>query len=141
LSAAIFGVDAWRGYLAEVIPYQAFVMRELQGTFLAMLTSIYGMLRNWGFSADIALPLHAVVAIPVAVITIVAFFLGRSDRDRSVLLLVATFVVTPYALTYDLGLLAGALAVLATTRIAQSNRAGLLIALAMLLPVIMMPLG
>jgi hypothetical protein len=82
-----------------------------------------------------------VVAIPAAVITIAAFFLGRSDRDRSVLLLVATFVVTPYALTYDLGLLAGALAVLATTRIAQSNRAGLLIALAMLLPVIMMPLG
>ena len=141
LSAAIFGVDAWRGYLAEVIPYQAFVMRELQGTFLAMLTSIYGMLRNWGFSADIALPLHAGVAIPTAVITIAAFFLGRSDRDHSVLLLVATFVVTPYALTYDLGLLAGALAVLATTRIAQSNRAGLLIALAMLLPVIMMPLG
>lgn len=141
LSAAIFGVDAWRGYLAEVIPYQTFVMRELQGTFLAMLTSIYGMLRNWGISADTALALHVVVAIPAAVITIAAFFLGRSDRDRSVLLLVATFVVTPYALTYDLGLLTGALALLANSRIGQSSRTGLLIALAMLLPVIMMPLG
>ena len=70
-----------------------------------------------------------------------AFFLGRSDRDRSVLLLVATFVVTPYALTYDLGLLTGALALLANSRFGQSNRTGLLIALAMLLPVIMMPLG
>lgn len=141
LSAAIFGIDAWRGYLTEVIPYQSFVMRELEGTFLAMLTSVYGMLRNWGLSADIALPLHVVVAIPAAVIAIAAFLLGRSDRDRSVLLLVATFVVTPYALTYDLGLLAGALAVLATTGIAQGNRNGLLIAVAMLLPVIMMPLG
>ena len=57
------------------------------------------------------------------------------------LLLVATFVVTPYALTYDLGLLTGALALLANSRFGQSNRTGLLIALAMLLPVIMMPLG
>ncbi|MBX3572224.1 MAG: DUF2029 domain-containing protein [Mesorhizobium sp.] len=141
LSAVVFGVDAWRGYFAEVIPYQTLVMRELQGTFLAMLTSIYGMLRNWGFSADTALALHVVIAIPAAVITIAAFFLGRSDRDRSVLLLVATFVVTPYALTYDLGLLTGALALLANSRFGQSNRTGLLIALAMLLPVIMMPLG
>jgi len=141
LSAAVFGWDAWLGYLGEVVPYQAFVMRELGGTFLAMLPSIYGMLRNWGFDADSALPLHLAIGIPVFLATIAAFFLARTDRDRSILLLIATFVVTPYALSYDLGMLAAALGLLAATPDAQHRRHGLVLALAMLLPVIMMPLG
>jgi hypothetical protein len=142
LSAAIFGLETWRGYLGEVVPYQTFVMRELEGTFLAMLPSAYGLLRNLGLDADAALPLHLILAIPVAACTIAAFFLVRRDEDRSILLLLATFVVTPYSLTYDLGMLAAALGLLGVRQeTAASAAKGSLIAIAMLLPAVMMPLG
>lgn len=141
LSAAIFGVESWRGYLTEVIPYQSLVMRELGGTFLSMLTSVYGMLRNWGMTADVALPLHIAFAVPVALSTIAAFFVARSDLSRAVLLLIATFAVTPYALTYDLGMLSVALGILAASSVGESKRNGIVISVGMLLPVIMMSTG
>ena len=51
LSAAVFGIQAWTGYLDEVLPYQAFVMRELGGAFLVMVPSVYGSFRRWGVDA------------------------------------------------------------------------------------------
>lgn len=33
LSLALFGADAWSGYVANVVPYQAHVMREIEGLF------------------------------------------------------------------------------------------------------------
>ncbi len=143
-SAAVFGIDTWKGYLNEVMPYQTFVMRELEGTFTAMLPSVYGMFRNWAVGADTALLFHLVVAVPVAVLTIWAFFKAREAQDRAVLLLVATFLITPYALSYDLGLFAAALALLAGGKRdgeATSRGEPLLLAVAMLLPVVMIPLG
>lgn len=141
LSSAVFGLENWQGYLGEVVPYQALVMRELNGTFLEMLPSVYGALRNWGVASETALPVHLVVAVPVFLSALAGFFLARSDEDRSILLLVATFAVSPYALTYDLGLLAPALGLLAA-RLADTDRvAGAILVAAILLPVIMIPLG
>jgi arabinofuranan 3-O-arabinosyltransferase len=141
LSGAVFGIDAWRGYLQEVVPYQTFVMRELEGTFLAMLPSVYGMLRNWGFGADAALAVHAAFAAVAFVVTVAALLLARSDRDRSILLLIAIFLITPYALTYDLGLVMPAIALLALRLPASNRAASLWLCLAMVLPVVMMQIG
>ena len=144
ISAAIFGIDAWEGYFREVVPYQAFVMREMQGSFLAMMPSVYGTLRNWGLGPDIALSLHSAVALPVAAIAIAAFFRVENPGKRTVILLVATFVITPYVLSYDLGLFAAALAMMAgdgRKDDGASRGVTVVLALAMLLPVIMTPLG
>ncbi|WP_421927926.1 glycosyltransferase family 87 protein [Neoaquamicrobium sediminum] len=141
LSAVVFGIGAWSGYLAEVVPYQSHVMRELRGTFLWMLPSLYGTMRSWDFEADIALSIHLAVALPVMIATISGFFLTRNDEDRSILLLIATFIVTPYALSYDLGLLAPALGLLATRLAAMDRACGLVVMMATLLPSIMIPLG
>lgn len=143
-SAAIFGVDAWRGYIAEVLPYQTLVMRYLEGTFLAMMPSFYGALRNWNVGVDLALLVHCAVAVPVAAIAIVAFFRLENGRDRSIILLVATFVVTPYALSYDLGMFAGALALLVSRGREdgqQGKAASILLAVAMLLPLVTIAFG
>ncbi|MDH6231321.1 arabinofuranan 3-O-arabinosyltransferase [Mesorhizobium soli] len=144
LSAAIFGIDAWKGYVNEVLPYQAFVMRELEDTFTAMLPSVYGTSRNSGVETDLALLFHLVVAVPVAAVTIWAFFSAKQAQDRANLLLIGLFLITPYALTYDLGLFAAPLALLAVDNrqgSATSSRETTLLAVAMLLPTIMMPLG
>lgn len=140
-SAAVFGTESWRGYIAEVVPYQTHVMRDFEGVFLWMMPSVYGALRGWGFDADVALPVHLVLALPVMAVTVAAFFLVRDDEDRNVLLVVATFIVTPYALSYDLGLVAPALAVLAARLPEVDKGRGLMLAGAMLLPVVMIPLG
>jgi arabinofuranan 3-O-arabinosyltransferase len=143
-SIAIFGLDAWQGYVHEVLPYQAMVMRELEGTFLAMMPSVYGALRNWNVDPDTALALHFVVAAPVAVILIAALFRIESARDRSIIVLIGTFIITPYALTYDLGLLAAGVGLMVardkSTWPEQMGRITIL-AIAILLPVVMIPLG
>ncbi len=144
LSAFAFGVDAWKGYVAEVLPYQTLVMRELTGAFLAMLPSTYGSFRFWGLPADPALMLHMLVAVPAFVVSVAAFFLAPDARWRAAVLLVGTFLVTPYALTYDLGLLAAALPLLYRSVEADPVRgeaALWLVATAMLLPLLMMAMG
>ena len=144
LSALIFGLDAWRGYLSEVVPYQQLVMRELQGTFIWMLPSLYGSLRLWGFSADPALTAHLFVAVPVLVSSVASFWLIRNGMWRSIILLIATFLITPYALTYDLGMMAAAAGMMIFL-FQREGGAGLaptiLLAATISLPLVMMPLG
>lgn len=143
LSALIFGLDSWRGYIEHVLPYQSLVMTDLTGLFLHMLSSTYGALRNWGIEANPALVAHGLVAVAVALISIVAFFRLADGQDRACVFLAATFLVTPYALSYDLGGFAAAVAVLAAKPVApghQQVRTAIL-AFAMLLPIIMIPLG
>lgn len=140
-SVALFGLEAWRGYFVEVIPYQAHVMRDFHGPFLWMMPSVYGAMRSLGVTADVALTLHLVQAVPVAIVTIVAFVLARSDMDRSILLAVATFIITPYALSYDLGLFVPALARLGETLQHDEKSKGVFLTAAIMLPLLLIPLG
>lgn len=143
-SAAVFGLDAWRGYLSEVIPYQQMVMRHLEGTFLWMLPSLYGALRLWGISADSALSAHLVIAVPVFLISIASFWLVTDAMWRSIMLLLGTFLITPYALTYDLGMVsaaAGMMMILASRDGWNNVPSTLLLAATIALPIVMMPMG
>ena len=144
LSALVFGLDMWTGYVQQVLPYQTLVMRGLTGSFLAMLPSAYGTLRSWGFSADLALAVHAAISVPAAITTLASFWLVPDPRWRSIILALGTVLVTPYALTYDLGVIAAALGMMVwfaeengtDTALNQSVFAG-----AILLPLYMIPLG
>jgi arabinofuranan 3-O-arabinosyltransferase len=145
LSLLLFGIGAWKDYVAIVLPYQGDVMAHLEGTFLTMLPSTYGAARLHGVPAGSAMLIHLTVAVPVVFAAIVAIFATRSNRARDYIVLTATFLVTPYSLNYDLGMLAAAIACF----IAEGGDAGRgwiksLLALVMLLPVSMMiagPLG
>ncbi|TIW22326.1 MAG: DUF2029 domain-containing protein [Mesorhizobium sp.] len=142
-SAAVFGVDSWGGYIQHVVPYQNAVMQLLRGLFLAMMPSVYGAFRNWDFDPDLALVMHLSVAAPVALVVIAAFFRVNGTRDREILLLIATFIITPYALAYDLGLLAGALGLMALKYPPRLEGKGriIILTLAMLLPLAMILFG
>lgn len=144
LSAALFGTAAWHGYLSVVIPYQALVMAELKGSFVTMLPSVYGAARLHDIPAASAMLLHMVVAIPVAVLTFLAFSITRSMRARDYTLLTATFLVMPYALCYDLGMLAAAVAIFVRAGGDRGRHAAakqILLALVMFVPVSMLALG
>ena len=116
LSVLFYGVEAWNGYLATVLPYQSEIMQKLEGSFLLMLTSFYGGLRNWGYDYSEAIVIHAALAIPALLATIYGFFAVKDPDHRSLLLLLGTFVITPYALIYDLGMIAAAAAMITIKR-------------------------
>ncbi len=144
LSGLIFGWEAWRGYIVEVLPYQSYVMRALEGTFLTMLPSVYGFARLNGVGWSLALTIHMVVAIPALLVAGYLMWRLTDPMDRSLVVLIATFLITPYALNYDLGFLAAAMAVLAARQVRdRPDGVGerILIALTMCLTLYMMPMG
>jgi hypothetical protein len=106
LSAAVFGIEAWKGYIEHNIPYQTNVMRYLDGTFLEMMPSFYGTLRAYGWDADPAMTAHLFVAIPSVLLFVWMLTALRRKEARAFSLVIATFMITPYSLTYDLGVLA-----------------------------------
>jgi hypothetical protein len=141
LSAALFGIDSWRGYIDEVLPYQTLVAANLSGPFLGMLCSPFGALRNWGMDATTALWIHAIVAAPVALITILAFFKVPDTRHRANIFFTATFLITPYALNYDLGTFSATVAVMTMADAARKRQQQwrmVMYAMAMMLPILMM---
>ncbi len=103
LSALVFGWDAWRGYVAEVLPYQAEVMQRFKGVFVQMLASPFGYARVLGAPSSAAMVMHAAVALPVAVLALRHFFGPADAQSKAIVLAISTFLVTPYALAYDMG--------------------------------------
>jgi len=112
LSIVFYGVEAWQGYFYNVLPYQSVVMQDLKGAFLLMLASVYGGLRSWGVEYSDAMMVHAVIAIPAALATIYGFYTAKSTEQRSILLVLGTFLITPYALIYDMGMVSAAAAMI-----------------------------
>jgi hypothetical protein len=116
LSALVLGWDAWRGYVAEVLPYQAEVMQRFKGVFVQMLASPFGYARVLGAPSSVAMVAHAVVALPVAVLALRHFFGPADAQSKAIVLAITTFLVTPYALAYDMGPVAAAAAALVLLR-------------------------
>ena len=111
LSALLFGVDAWTGYIAHNLPYQTVVMTEFGGYFLHLMPSLYGAARSLDVDAATALALH----LPLAGLALAAFLYGtwrlETPAARSLSLMFATFCIAPYSLIYDLGALCALAAV------------------------------
>lgn len=112
LSLALVGVNGWIGYAAFNAPYQIYLMNNLGGFFPNLVPSVFGSMRSLGFPAEAARLFH----LPVALAAIAAFIWSlmrlQSPLARSRSLLYATFLISPYTQSHDLGALA-ALAALA----------------------------
>ncbi|PZU87456.1 MAG: hypothetical protein DI528_07485 [Shinella sp.] len=112
LSLALVGVNGWIGYAAFNAPYQIYLMNNLGGFFPNLVPSVFGSMRSLGFAAEAARLFH----LPVALAAIAAFIWSlmrfQSPLARSRSLLYATFLISPYTQSHDLGALA-ALAALA----------------------------
>jgi hypothetical protein len=119
-------------------------MADLQGSFLTMLPSLYGAARLYGMPASLAMLVHLAVALPVAVLVLTTFSTTTSMRVRDYILLTATFLVTPYALCYDLGMLAAGIAIFIRAGGDQGRYAipkRILLALVMMMPISIMVFG
>jgi hypothetical protein len=142
LSAVVFGMEAWSGYITHNLPYQTAVMRLLDGTFLEMMTSLYGGLRSHGWTADPAMAIHAPWAITGTLIFIWTLVVLQRPQARALSTLVATFIVTPYGLTYDLGALCALAAIAVHSQVpGEPGRLNLWFAPLCLLPIVGQPLA
>ena len=107
-SAMVFGMDAFRGFLAMSGNYAGFMAADRWNW--AEQTSIFGFLRSAGAPQAVALGVQGVGALAAAAVTWRAW--SRGWDDRVPVLAAATLLVPPYVFTYDSLLLIAPLGVL-----------------------------
>lgn len=115
-SIAAFGIEPWQAFVASTMPNQAQMLKDFHGFFTTMLVSPYATLRHLGAGHGAAMALQVAVGLAAVGAAVVC---ARRTRDPDTLLMLvvaATFVAAPYALTYDLPVLMVAIARLAARR-------------------------
>ena len=112
-SVMMFGIDVWRDYFDEIIPYQQYVMTSWSGIFLRMMPSTFGSLRTLAFTPSVAFMIQSVVSVIALGALLRLLFVLRDPLDRVFALLLGTFLITPYAFNYDMGAVSVAAACLA----------------------------
>ena len=113
LSMLLFGVEPWKAFVFTTLPNQSRMLAGFEGFFTSMLVSPYAMLRMLGLAHGAAMTVQ--VAISVVAICLAALGVRQTaDGDRRLAMVaVATFLASPYTLTYDLPVIA-----LVTARVA-----------------------
>jgi arabinofuranan 3-O-arabinosyltransferase len=139
VSALSYGVEAWAGYIAHVVPYQTVIMRQFEGLFLYMMPTIFGSVRSLGGDAALAFAIH--IPFALAVLALYGFSLPRLTRApaRATSTVFATPLVVPYLLNYDIVVLAVAAVLWVDhSRFSPKQRIGLivLVSVPMLMPVL-----
>ena len=123
VSIYFFGVESWRAFFGQVMPYQHFVMHGWDGLFLRMMPSVFGGLRSLGVNASVALQAHLVFAALALAAVVWLLIRIRDPLARAFVLLAGTFLVTPYSFNYDMGAFALAAALLALSPTLRAKRA------------------
>ncbi len=103
LSAAVYGLDAWRGFLGPTLHMQTLMLRQGRGPFQWMMPSAYMAARVLGLKWTVA----AVVQAPFTLVAAVVVWRvwRRSEVSlqlKGAVLMMATFVASPQAFNYDL---------------------------------------
>ena len=107
-----FGPQVWNAFL-DSTEFSRVVVLEAGNTGWHKIQSVFSWVRMWGGSVALAYALHATVVVILAVVLV---RLWRSDRPYSLkagVLIIASVLSTPYALDYDMMVLAPAIAFLA----------------------------
>ncbi len=114
LSAFLFGLESWSLYLTETLAYQRFVMTDWYGIFLRMMPTVFGSVRTLGFSPSVAAQAQWPVSVAAAAVVLWLLYRERDGLRRAFMVTCGTFLITPYALNYDMGALSVCAALLAT---------------------------
>ena len=102
----LYGPDIWMAYLRDVVPVQQFLQEHGNGMLLLQIPSAFHAGRLVGLPIAVDWALQALVSAAAAA-AVIWVFRRRRDRVLSMaLLIVATFLFTPYALNYDMVVLA-----------------------------------
>jgi arabinofuranan 3-O-arabinosyltransferase len=109
-SILLFGLEVWLAYFQQTVPYMKFVMNEWKGFYLYLMPSTFGGLRALAVGPAPAMGVHLLFAIIVLAVSAPFFFRTGTPQSRSLIVIIATFLVLPYQYVYDTGPLAAAAA-------------------------------
>jgi hypothetical protein len=111
-SVLAFGVDPWRDYFANTVPFQREVALDPNPFLGILLVTPYSGALAVGIPDGAAMLLHIAIAAGVALSLVP---IVRSDRVRHDMkvaaVTLAALIVTPYSLAYDLAIPAAAIAI------------------------------
>jgi hypothetical protein len=108
-SALLFGIESWRGFFSAMT-FSRQIILENDGVGYAKMISIFAAARLWHAPLSLSYGLQALASAAVILVTI-RIWRGSADiRLKGAALCLGTLLITPFALDYDLMLLAPALA-------------------------------
>lgn len=102
LSAWLFGTEAWMLYLTKSGPYQMEIVQSWTGRFQFMSPTYFMAGRLLELSLPIAWTIQITASLLATIGAIWAFRLEGPHPLKAAIAMVAVFLVSPYALTYDL---------------------------------------
>ncbi len=107
LSMAVDGLEAWRLYFDLTLPVQRMFLEEGRGFYMLLTAAPFMAAKIYGLPVALLYVLQAAIALLCAV---VVYRMGRRATPPAALAftLVCAFLATPYAMAYDLVILAGA---------------------------------
>ncbi len=120
LSIAVFGVQSWPAFFAAAAFSQHAIL-DAGAVGYDKMVSVFAWMRLWRLPPSVAYGTQIVAALAVLAATIRLWSSAADMRTKSAGLCLGLLLVTPFALDYDLMLLAPALLLMA----AQARRRGL----------------
>lgn len=111
-SVMAFGIESWRGFLGAMTFSRQAVL-DHDGVGYAKMISVFAAARLWHAPLALAYGVQAIAAV-TAILWVMRLWRSSADiRLKGAALCLGTLLVTPFALDYDLMLLAPALALIA----------------------------
>ncbi len=107
-----YGADIWMAYLRNVVPVQHFLQEHGSGMLFLQIPSAFYAGRLVGLPIALDWALQALVSAAAAAAVVWTFWRRRDPVLSAALLIVATFLITPYSLSYDMVVLGWVLALL-----------------------------
>ncbi|MDJ0943528.1 MAG: glycosyltransferase family 87 protein [Kiloniellales bacterium] len=141
VSLAWFGEGIWADYLARAELLKRAVL-ENGSVFWHRMPSIFAALRSWGVATPAAYGAQLATALIAFWVTLRVWRSPCEQAAKSSILLIATFLVSPYAVDYDMVVLIFVVALTAAQRPALFDAPWVRCALAglLLLPMVHAPL-
>ncbi len=131
LSIAVDGLEAWRLYFDLTLPVQRMFLEEGRGFYMLLTAAPFMAGKIYGLPVPLLYALQGAITLLCAV---AVYRMGRRATPPAALVftLVCGFLATPYAMAYDLVILAGAGLLLLAAQPDYLGRTGRAVAFAML---------
>lgn len=102
VTALLYGPDIWLGYIEKVLPQQRWLMDITGGILFCMIPSTLIAARFIGLPIDVAWALQWIATAAATATVVWTYWRSRDPILSAAVLITATFIASPYTLTYDM---------------------------------------
>ncbi|VVE87199.1 glycosyltransferase family 87 protein [Pandoraea bronchicola] len=139
ISGWVFGIPLWIKFFEAALWFNSTVTDNVSGGVMRAMPSVFATVRRLGGSVPVAYAVHAAVAIPVVLATLWLWTRTARFEIKAAAAVIATLIIQPYILHYDLAWLLLPIVCLChdrATRRAWTNLDRFIVCLAWCLPLL-----